>query len=1039
MRPAIPLRPLFALLVMALAGVALPARAANQPPTVDALAVSPTPVPASGQARITCSGSDADGTITQLRVIVSGGTLPGGVTSQYLAITPGPAVSAQVDWSTPAAGDYTVRCGVADSGGIFGGSLVTWSTLPVTTSAPVGAPPELAPLELDASQVLPGGRVRVTATARDADGDPLEFTFQAAEGTLVAAGALAEWELPLVPGRYGLAVTVSDGTGNTAVATAAVDVVRALIGAPLAAADSLTPERLALDANGTIWVTSGREGALVALTPAGERLRSLSFPGHVGAIAVAADGTLWGSDLDAGLVARLDALGRRVAVLGRGAGEFRAPVDLAIVPATGDLWVADADAALVARYAADGPRLQSFPLPDTRPTGVALSADGSELFVTDGLAGRVLVLSTATGAQLRTVGSFGTGPGHLTRPGGVALSQDGTLFVADLFQSNVAIFAPDGSSGTVGVWGDTAAAGQLQVPVDVAVDRFGRLLVTSAGTRRVEVFELIGGGAPRCVGDADCDGLPDVWERAHGLNPNFAGDAWADADGDGLPNALEYRFGTNPANPDTDGDGLGDLVEIDRATDPLDPASRDLLVRLPAELTVGPTLVTLTPEVTDTGGAARFSFRHLGGPEQLRTTIDPKGRLSFVATAPGEHRFAVRASRGGRTGPEATTRVIIRDLAPIADAGVDVGARVNDRVTLDGRFSAEPNRQQLSFRWHQLEGPPVALVGADGPRPSFTASAAGLHRFSLVVTDSSGLASAPDELDVLVEARADHLPVAQASLPTLIAVGEKVALDATASVDADGAPLSFRWSLASSAAGTIADPTAATTSLIADEPGSFEVTLVVNDGLHDSAAARFLVQAHPRPADAPIAAAGADLRATALTTVVLDGAASHPGTTGTARFTWTQLEGPTVALTEDKRFASARFVALEAGTYRFRLSCDDDEGPGPTDELLVTIDEPGRNAVPVAVANLIGRLPGHVGGELTLDASRSTDADRPDPKNVTWTQRGGPRLDLRDPHALRNELRPSLPGRYLFELTVDDGVDRSAPVRLELVVVEENP
>ena len=58
--------------------------------------------------------------------------------------------------------------------------------------------------------------------------------------------------------------------------------------------------------------------------------------------------------------------------------------------------------------------------------------------------------------------------------------------------------------------------------------------------------------------DTDNDGLPDGWEVAYGLNPNWAGDANADPDGDGLTNAQEYAAGTNPNSADTDGDGVND-------------------------------------------------------------------------------------------------------------------------------------------------------------------------------------------------------------------------------------------------------------------------------------------------------------------------------------------------------------------------------------------------------------------------------------------------------------------------------------------------
>ena len=49
--------------------------------------------------------------------------------------------------------------------------------------------------------------------------------------------------------------------------------------------------------------------------------------------------------------------------------------------------------------------------------------------------------------------------------------------------------------------------------------------------------------------DRDNDGMPDVWEIAHGFNPLDPSDANEDADNDGFTNLEEYRFGTNPRDP----------------------------------------------------------------------------------------------------------------------------------------------------------------------------------------------------------------------------------------------------------------------------------------------------------------------------------------------------------------------------------------------------------------------------------------------------------------------------------------------------------
>ncbi len=74
--------------------------------------------------------------------------------------------------------------------------------------------------------------------------------------------------------------------------------------------------------------------------------------------------------------------------------------------------------------------------------------------------------------------------------------------------------------------------------------------------------------------DIDGDGLPDLWETRHGLDPMDAGDRLADGDGDGLNNFEEFTHCTHPGSRDTDDDNIDDKDEIDQGLDPTDSTNR---------------------------------------------------------------------------------------------------------------------------------------------------------------------------------------------------------------------------------------------------------------------------------------------------------------------------------------------------------------------------------------------------------------------------------------------------------------------------------
>ena len=95
----------------------------------------------------------------------------------------------------------------------------------------------------------------------------------------------------------------------------------------------------------------------------------------------------------------------------------------------------------------------------------------------------------------------------------------------------------------------------------------------------VTALLLAGIGAPAVAAgrDTDRDGIPNRWEKSHGMNPLRAADAKADFDRDALSNVAEYRHGSALRDEDTDNDGHDDGDELNdgTATTDVDDADTD--------------------------------------------------------------------------------------------------------------------------------------------------------------------------------------------------------------------------------------------------------------------------------------------------------------------------------------------------------------------------------------------------------------------------------------------------------------------------------
>ncbi len=91
-------------------------------------------------------------------------------------------------------------------------------------------------------------------------------------------------------------------------------------------------------------------------------------------------------------------------------------------------------------------------------------------------------------------GPLAYGDGQFQEPWGIAVAEDGRVYVADTWNHRIQVFDVDGSFlNKWGTYGQSdSASGLLYGPRDVAVDAAGRVFVTDTGNKRIMVYDQDG-------------------------------------------------------------------------------------------------------------------------------------------------------------------------------------------------------------------------------------------------------------------------------------------------------------------------------------------------------------------------------------------------------------------------------------------------------------------------------------------------------------------------------------------------------------------
>ncbi|HEX6162132.1 MAG TPA: PKD domain-containing protein, partial [Vicinamibacterales bacterium] len=373
---------------------------------------------------------------------------------------------------------------------------------------------------------------------------------------------------------------------------------------------------------------------------------------------------------------------------------------------------------------------------------------------------------------------------------------------------------------------------------------------------------------------------------------------------------------------------------------------------------------------------------------------------------------------------------------PTANAGPDQSAAVGGTVTLDGSASSDPDGDALTFNWvltTRPAGSSAALSDPAAVNPSFVVDRSGTYVARLIVNDGQ-VSSAADFVTITV---ANRPPTANAGADQSAAVGTLITLDGSASTDPDGDALTYEWSFVSVPAGSAAflvNPASVAPTFTIDEPGSYVVGLIVNDGQAASAQDTVTITTSN---SAPVANAGPDQTTTVGATVTLDGSGSSDADGDSLTFTWTLTSRPvgSTATLVNPDTASPTLSIDRPGSYIARLIVNDGTAASAADFVTITT----LNSVPVANAG--ADQTARVGDTVTLDGSTSSDVDG-DSLSFRWSfasKPAGSGAVLSDAFAVAPSFTIDLPGAYVVQLIVNDGLVDSAPDTVTITTSNSAP
>jgi len=270
---------------------------------------------------------------------------------------------------------------------------------------------------------------------------------------------------------------------------------------------------------------------------------------------------------------------------------------------------------------------------------------------------------------------------------------------------------------------------------------------------------------------------------------------------------------------------------------PVANAGADINITLPTNSTTLNGGASTDPD----GSIVKYAWIKTSGPASYTIGDASAASTSLTGLVAGTYVFSLTVTDNQGAQATDSVNVIVNNQGttpnqpPVANAGADVTITLpTSSVTLNGSASKDPDGSIVSYAWSKVSGPSQFLIASPGSAITIMSNlVVGTYIFRLTVTDDKG-ATGSDDVTVLVldsTSPGNQAPVANAGTDVTVQLPTAgITLDGSASYDADGSIVSYKWTkISGPSTFTLLTPSSSTTVLNNMVSGVYIFRLTVTD------------------------------------------------------------------------------------------------------------------------------------------------------------------------------------------------------------------